>query len=257
MGRERLRSVIETSYERFARTSSSRCHGSHDILLQMGVGSKRNQPCACGSGRKYKRCCGTSSELQRRQVNRLAGDATARAFVSAARRGDLDVSELSRAQVHLQELATDRGLSHEDLAEMTGHTREHVTLALTPGSPFPMRVLGAVAQALDCRIEIREPMTIGEQAERIGQAMRKHTNVELGVAERVASCRTAQDFETVGLLFGEYSPSARDGTAEFMGSAFFVVGALMRSGHDDKAENMLDQMAVAIIQDQFRDVTAS
>lgn len=221
----------------------------------MGVGAKRNQPCSCGSGRKFKRCCGSPAELQRRQVSRLAGDATARAVATAASDGDLDVSQLSRAQVYFQDRATERGLSHEDLAEMTGHSREHVTLALTPGAAFPMRVLGAVAEALDCRIELREPMTIGEQAERIAQALEKHTEIDPRVAKHVARCRSARDFEMVCALFGGNARNPREGSVEAIASAFAMVSSLIRSGHDSEAENMLDQLAVAVLQDQFQGVT--
>ena len=35
----------------------------------------RNQPCPCGSGKKYKKCCALKSPLQRRQfTNRLSGE---------------------------------------------------------------------------------------------------------------------------------------------------------------------------------------
>ena len=34
----------------------------------------RNQPCPCGSGKKYKKCCALKSPLQRRQfTNMLSG----------------------------------------------------------------------------------------------------------------------------------------------------------------------------------------
>ena len=31
----------------------------------------RNDPCPCGSGKKYKKCCGLKSSLQRRQFSNL------------------------------------------------------------------------------------------------------------------------------------------------------------------------------------------
>ena len=35
----------------------------------------RNQPCPCGSGKKYKKCCALKSPLQRRQfTNILSGE---------------------------------------------------------------------------------------------------------------------------------------------------------------------------------------
>ena len=35
----------------------------------------RNQPCPCGSGKKYKKCCALKSPLQRRQfTNMLSGE---------------------------------------------------------------------------------------------------------------------------------------------------------------------------------------
>lgn len=55
---ESLRTLRERS--RFIREQGRWYYTRGDIIDEMSVNKKpgRNEPCACGSGKKYKRCCG-------------------------------------------------------------------------------------------------------------------------------------------------------------------------------------------------------
>ncbi|UCG17812.1 MAG: SPASM domain-containing protein, partial [Phycisphaerales bacterium] len=58
---DRLRGLAD-DWRQAQRTSAELCrHASR--VLDAGVRPGRNDPCPCGSGRKYKRCCGASAHV--------------------------------------------------------------------------------------------------------------------------------------------------------------------------------------------------
>lgn len=70
------------------------------------------------------------------------------------------MSGLQAAQLHCQARADERNQTHQDLADLTGYSQALITVALTPGGPIPVKVLAAIANAVDCRLELRDPLTI-------------------------------------------------------------------------------------------------
>ena len=90
----------------------------------MGSKPGRNQPCPCGSGRKYKKCCGIKDDAQRRSVIRHTANARVRAMQQRVSPGDrLDGREMAYQLMVLNKVIADRGLSRDELAELTGHDR--------------------------------------------------------------------------------------------------------------------------------------
>ena len=100
---------------------------------------RRNEPCPCGSGKKYKRCC----LLRDQAVSRTTGEVLARhqtrrnpgRHAHVVRSGGSTVAvktaplaEYKREARRLLRIADDLGLTREDLAERTGHSAALVDL---------------------------------------------------------------------------------------------------------------------------------
>jgi uncharacterized protein YecA (UPF0149 family) len=52
---------IEAEEEAIRRASQERAKDPDKYKLKSGESVGRNDPCPCGSGKKYKKCCGTKS----------------------------------------------------------------------------------------------------------------------------------------------------------------------------------------------------
>ncbi len=179
-----------------------------------------------------------------RTVNRLYGEATERAFAAAAAADELDLSGLQAAQLHFQARADERDLTHQDLADHTGYSQELVTAALQPNGPIPIRVLAAIASAVDCRLELREPLTIDEQLQRLERSLQEHTKIDSRIARQVKRCQTPHSFRMLCALFGGTVEQPEDKTIEQIAFTFAMVGTMLENGDASAAESVLDQLVV-------------
>ena len=84
----------------------------------------RNDPCHCGSGKKYKKCCQPKDEAAERQV--IAQDQAAREERAAARRAQ----QLAAKAAVLERLADD-GAVDDELEQLTSASNAAVDLVKT------------------------------------------------------------------------------------------------------------------------------
>lgn len=213
----------------------------------------RNAPCPCGSGLKFKRCCGARDELDAKATVRLAAQAQARALGVTS--GPSDAGQWRRVAAFLDHTARDQGRSREELAELTGYTLDLVNNALDFSGPFPLEALCALAVVLDCTLEQREERTIPEAAALLARAVEGHTSLEPWLARSLARGATAQDFKMLADLFAGTEVFVTDEIRGAFACALAFVGEALDRGEVSGAEELLATMIRAAERDEFTKMT--
>ena len=143
----------------------------------------RNEPCACGSGRKTKRCCG--------QVRGPSDDQLARAHVAALARDAIDdlvwlsEAELERFDDHLFELPEVDLSLHARLPELTEPERRalHKAMAADSGDDGAWEVIESMAGRLDTpreRARLAEAVIALRERGQIGHGQAAYAVYDLG-----------------------------------------------------------------------------
>ncbi|HRI06978.1 MAG TPA: SEC-C domain-containing protein [Nannocystaceae bacterium] len=213
----------------------------------------RNDPCPCGSGRKFKRCCGLRDEVDARTTVRLTAKAQARAL--GVTPGPDGAGQWRRIARFLNYVARDQARSREELAELTGFDLALVNNALDCSGPFPIEALCALAVVLDVTLEPREERTVPEASSLLARAVGEHTSLEPWLARSLARGVTAQDFRMLAALFAGTEVFVEDEIrAEFVRALAFVGEALDR-GQVSDAEDLLATMIRAAERDELTTMT--
>ena len=200
----------------------------------------RNDPCPCGSGRKFKRCCSLRDEVDAKTAVRLTAQAQVRAL--GVTPGPDDAGQWRRIAAFLNHAARDQGRSREDLAELTGFDLALVNHALDFSGPFPLEALYALAVVLDVTLEQREERTVPEAAALLARAVEEHTSLDPWLARSLARGITAHDFRMLAALFAGTEVFVKDEIrGEFVRALAFVGEALDR-GQVTDAEDLLAAM---------------
>ena len=175
----------------------------------------RNQRCPCGSGQKYKRCCGRVSSTQHRVTQLGAGVLAERDVkflrehsVMQARFGDKtltaggSLANFKSEAARLEQLAAERGMDRRDLSDATGHPPSLITVALTPraGQPLPLHVLHAIADVLNTSVDLSPSWTLEKATSVIADRLK--SRVGEATAEHIRAARTAKDFRALCRRFG-------------------------------------------------------
>lgn len=213
----------------------------------------RNDPCPCGSGRKFKRCCGLRDEVDAKTTVRLAAQAQARALGVTS--GPSDPGQWRRIAAFLDHVARDQGRSREELADLTGFDLALVNNALDVSGPFPIEALCALAVVLDCTLEQREERTIPEAAALLARAVEEHTSIEPWLARSLARGATARDFKMLAALFAGTEVFVKDEIRGEFARALAVIGEALDRGQVAHAEDLLVAMTRAAERDELTTMT--
>ena len=211
----------------------------------------RNSPCPCGSGRKFKRCCGARAEAESRQAIRQAAKTQVRSL--GLQPGD-DANQWRRLARFLDQTARDRETSRAELAELSGFDLALVNHALDFSGPFPLEALSALAVVLDVTVEMRAVRTIPEASACLARAVEEHTSLPPWLARCLARGKTATDFKMLATLFAGTEVVVNDVRGEFI-HALAIVGEALEREETNDAEALLDTMIRAAEQGELREMS--
>lgn len=187
----------------------------------------RNQPCPCGSGKKFKRCCGIRQDLETRQTIHYAAQARRRAIVDPllqnrelrarveaapvdARRERERERELGDISRMIRSGMTDKNYSRDDLAELSGRTVAEIDALLRGDGNVEVDAFLAVGEALDLDLTLEKRLSLVDATTALADALAGY-EVEDIVVQQVRAARTGDEFAAVARHFSFFvkEPSRR------------------------------------------------
>jgi len=222
----------------------------------------RNEPCPCASGKKFKRCCGLTSDYDNSRVTQLSAqghsarllkeleaEAEAQGLsldelyeLASKMPSDEDSSEYKNAVKQLRRLQQKRGLSREDLAEMTGETREDIDAILDFGNGG-IRTFAAIAEIVGFDLRMHRVLPLKDAMEEVARLFAEQAQLPTMIMDRLRSARTPSDFRSLAAAFGFTGFDKTDQTPNNMaGAAFDTIAFMLDDQKQYEAEQLLDQL---------------
>lgn len=219
--------------------------------------TKRNDPCPCGSGEKFKRCCGN---LEERRTQR----AVAQAVDSMAAPGDPSQAPFAVNATMVAKFRHDhttdikaamaaRGLSREDVVELSGLSRVEVDDVLDCRGEGYMEDLTAVAAAVGYEIKTRKRMTLEQARARFADALDSVPTIHPALTAALRHAETPNQYIELSAIFGDPNTPrpTPDQPAELarwtLAYTFNNVATCIRRGHPAFAEEILVMMSEAVV----------
>lgn len=217
----------------------------------------RNEPCPCGSGKKYKRCCllQTSSTdrrlaqvtghvLAERDVRVMSARSRTRVRVGQANLATASHAAISAEATRLEALARSQGLTDENLAAMTGHPVAHVRLAFNPRplQPYPAHVVHAIATALESAVDLTPTWTLEHGMNFLADRLLSRVGEQ--TAALIREARTRSDFDALCRRFGgppSDTPASRRYSLDHLFNMFSVF--VSTPGGNERLEAFLPSLA--------------